>query len=392
MRQLLKESHYYFVYCKEKLMTWIYQRSSWPAFVWDDQFLMKKLSSVRYKQGWLLGQMSMLGFQVQREASLTTLIEDTINTSAIEGKILNRQEVRSSIAKRLGIDIGGLVHVSRDVEGIVEIMLDATQQYDIPLTAERLFDWHAALFPTGRSGMNRITVSAWRKKGSGPMQVVSGPLGREQVYFEAPESERLEEEMNQFLKWFESDSSEDPILKAAIAHFGFVTIHPFDDGNGRIARAIADMALARSDESKERYYSMSSQIERERKEYYLQLESQQRSDLDITEWLDWFLDCLSRALDTAQNTLEGIFYKTYVWDKILISPVNERQKLILERMLNGFKGYINTSKYAKIAKCSSDTALRDINALVNWGILVKNPGKGRSTSYRLPTKEELRQD
>jgi Fic family protein len=371
-------------------MSYIHEQPEWPDFTWNDSELSPALSELRHRQGRLLGRMEALGFNLRAEASLTMLTSDVLTSSAIEGEHLNPKEVRSSIARRLGIDVGGYVPASRDVEGIVEMMLDATQNYAQPLTDERLFGWHAALFPTGRSGMHRITVAGWRTGEAGPMQVVSGPIGREKVHFEAPAAERLSHEMTAFIDWFNAaDHALDPILKTAIAHFWFVTIHPFEDGNGRIARAIADMALARADQSKDRFYSMSSQIEAERKEYYRQLESQQRGSLDITAWLKWFLECLDRALSRAEETLETVLNKARLWDAISRDPVNERQRLIINRMLDGFKGHLNTSKYAKLAKCSNDTALRDIRDLVKRGVLIQNPGGGRSTSYRLAHPDEL---
>jgi Fic family protein len=286
--------------------------------------------------------------------------------------------------------VGGLVRPGRHVEGIVEMTLDATQQFELPLTRERLFGWHAALFPAARSGLRRITVGAWRPEQAGAMQVVSGPLGRERVHFEAPAAGRLESEMTRFLAWFDAPTSIDPVLRAGVAHFWFVTIHPFEDGNGRIARAIADMALARADGTKERFYSMSSQVEAERQEYYLQLEAAQRGSLDITAWLVWFLGCLDRAVRGADTTLSAVLCKAELWRRINRRSVNERQRLVINRMLSGFQGFLTTSKYAKLANCSPDTALRDIRDLIEWGILVQNPGGGRSTSYRLPDPETMR--
>ena len=370
-------------------MTWIHETPDWPDFTWDSHALAQKLADIRHRQGRLLGRMESLGFDLRREASLDTLTTDVVKSSAIEGENLNPEEVRSSIARRLGIDIGGYVPASRDVEGIVEMMIDATSRYDQPLTKDRLFDWHAALFPTGRSGMHKITVGDWRPESAGPMQVVSGPAGREKVHFEAPEAPRLDKEMKQFLKWFESEGDTDPVLDAGIAHLWFVTIHPFEDGNGRIARAIADMALARADQTRDRFYSMSAQIESERKAYYDRLERQQRNSTDITEWLDWFLDCLGRAIDSAEDMLAAVLYKAEIWEVANQTGVNDRQRLILNRMLDGFQGHMNTSKYAKIAKCSTDTALRDIRHLIDLGLFIQNPGGGRSTSYRLPEIEEL---
>jgi Fic family protein len=297
--------------------------------------------------------------------------------------VLDVEQVRSSIARQLGLDVASIGPASRDVEGIVEMMLDATQHYADPVTAERLFGWHALLFPTGRSGMRRITVGAWRPVEAGAMQVVSGPIGRESVHFEAPEAARLEAEMAAFLKWLNTDGNVDPVLKAGIAHFHFVTIHPFEDGNGRIGRAIADLELARADSTSERFYSMSAQIESERKDYYLQLERGQRGSLDITLWLEWFLQCLGRAIEAAEQTLSGVLLKAKRWDQINREPVNERQRKILNRLIDGFEGKLTTSKYGKIAKCSEDTALRDIQSLIKRGILTQNEGGGRSTSYSL---------
>jgi Fic family protein len=363
---------------------WIYDHQSWPNFTWDAEALASKLADVRHRQGRLLGRMEGLGFELKRETSLSTLTNDVVKSSAIEGEILNPEEVRSSIARRLGINAAGLVSASRNVEAIVEMMLDATQHFAKPLTNDRLFGWHAALFPTGRSGMLRITVGNWRTVDAGPMQVVSGPIGREKVHFEAPSADRLETEMAAFLRWFEQDSTLDPVLKAGIAHLWFVTIHPFDDGNGRIARAIGDMALARAEGAADRFYSLSSQIEGERKSYYDQLEKQQRGSPNITGWLEWFLDCLGRALVNAGGTLEAVFFKARLWNKINQHPVNERQRLIINRMLeNGFVGHMNTAKYAMLAKCSSDTALRDIQELKGRGVFIQNESGGRSTSYRL---------
>ena len=365
------------------IVAYIHELAEWPKLIWDSRTLAAPLAAVRHKQGRHLGKMEALGFDLRVEASLTILTEEVVKSSAIEGEHLNRDEVRSSIAQQLGIDFAGLPKPGRDVDGVVEMMLDATREYDKPLTDERLFSWHAALFPTGRSGMHRITVGDWRKSEGGPMRVVSGPLGKERVHFQAPEGERLNGEMRRFLEWFESPAAIDPVLKAGVAHFWFVTIHPFDDGNGRIARAIADLALARADNTKDRFYSMSSGIEAQRREYYAQLESAQRSSLDITAWLVWFLECLDRTLDEADKSLDAVLHKARLWQKINPQPVNERQRKVINRLLDGFEGHLTTSKYAKLAKCSTDTALRDIRELLERGILVKNPGGGRSTSYRL---------
>ena len=371
-------------------MTWIYEYPDWPAFRWDDSALAASLAAVRHQQGRLLGRMESLGFDLRREASLSTLTDDVLTSSAIEGELLDSKEVRSSIARRLGIDIGGLVPTPRRVEGVVEMMLDATQNHGDALTAARLCGWHAALFPTGHSGMHQITVGAWRTEAAGTMRVVSGPLGHEQVHFVAPPAARLDAYMDDFLGWFEGTGDIDPVLKAALAHLWFVTIHPFEDGNGRIGRAVADMALARADGSRDRFYSLSAQIEMRRKHYYLQLERQQRSDLDATEWIDWFLECLRGAFTSADGVLRAVLYKAQLWQKVNRGGVNQRQRQVLTRMLDEFQGYLNTSKYAKLGKCSTDTALRDIRDLLDRGVLVQNPGRGRSTSYRLPTSEELK--
>ena len=366
-----------------EIMNYIHELSGWPELVWDAARLTPLLAKVRHRQGRLIGRMEGLGFSLRSEASLSALTADVVKSSAIEGEVLDVEQVRSSIARKLGLDVASIGPASRDVEGIVEMMLDATQHYADPVTAERLFGWHASLFPTGRSGMRRITVGAWRPVEAGAMQVVSGPIRRESVHFEAPEAARLEAEMAAFLKWLNTDGNVDPVLKAGIAHFHFVTIHPFEDGNGRIGRAIADLELARADSTSERFYSMSAQIESERKEYYLQLERGQRGSLDITLWLEWFLQCLGRAIEAAEQTLSGVLRKAKRWDQINHEPVNERQRKILNRLIDGFEGKLTTSKYGKIAKCSEDTALRDIQSLIKRGILTQNEGGGRSTSYSL---------
>lgn len=366
---------------------WIHEHKNWPDFTWNDKAIASKLANIRHHQGRFLGRMEGLGFELKREASLSTLTNDVVKSSAIEGEALNPEEVRSSIARRLGIDVAGLIPASRNVESIVEMMLDATQNFSKPLTKDRLFGWHAALFPTGRSSMHKITVGGWRTSDVGPMQVVSGPAGREKVHFEAPSADRLEKEMATFLAWLDRKTDLDPVLKAGIAHLWFVTIHPFEDGNGRITRAIGDMALAQADGTPDRFYSLSSQIELERKSYYDRLEQQQRSTPEITDWLGWFLDALGRAISNAEKTLGNVLFKAQLWDKINQNPVNKRQRLIINRMLeDDFKGYMNTSKYAKMAKCSNDTALRDIQDLKARGIFIQNPGGGRSTTYRLPER------
>ena len=327
--------------------------------------------------------MEGLGFQFRKEAVLNSLTEEVLKSSEIEGEKLDRDQVRSSIARRLGIDIGGLMPADRDVEGVVEMMLDATQHYDRPLTAHRLFDWHAALFPTGRSGMSKISVGAWRDDRKGPMQVLSGPIGKEHVHYEAPVASRLREEMKKFLEWLGRENSTDLVLKAGVAHLWFVTIHPFDDGNGRIARAIADMVLARSERSPQRFYSMSAQIRQERKEYYEILELTQKGDLEITRWLEWFLACLGRAFDGAETILATVLSKARFWDQFAGAEFSERQRSMINRLLNGFEGKLTSSKWAKLEKCSQDTALRDIEDLMKRGVLTKDSAGGRSTSYSL---------
>lgn len=362
---------------------YIHQIEEWPAFKWDQERLVPLLAIIRHKQGRLLGRMESLGFSLQDEAVLKTLTLDILKSHEIEGEMLNSDQVRSSIARRLGMDIGGLVPLDRNVEGAVEMMLDATRHYNEPLSNERLFNWHAALFPTGRSGMYKINVAAWRDSSKGPMQVVSGPLGRERVHFEAPDAPLLDTEMSRLIGWFNDEVKTDPVLKAGIAHLWFVTIHPFDDGNGRIARAIADMQLARSDGTHQRFYSMSAQIQRERKTYYDMLEATQKATLDITNWLEWFLSCLDRALINTEGTLVGVLRKARFWEKHTETQLNARQRLMLNKLLDGFEGKLTTSKWAKIAKCSSDTALRDIQDLTDRGTLIKDSSGGRSTNYLL---------
>lgn len=364
-------------------MAYIHECEDWPNFVWQDDVLATSLAHVRHRQGRLIGRMESLGFRLREEAVLRTLTEDVLTSSAIEGEQLDADQVRSSIARRLGMDVAGLVPAERDVEGVVEMMLDATRNYAQPLEQDRLFGWHAALFPTGRSGMTRIIVGGWRDDGSGPMQVVSGPIGRERVHYQAPVAARVPTEMSAFLTWFERAKQVDPVLVAGIAHLWFVTIHPFEDGNGRIARAIADLALARSEASAQRFYSMSSQIRAERNRYYDMLEATQKGGLDITPWLQWFLDCLDRAFDRADETLSAVLAKAQFWEAIKDQPLNDRQRQVLNRLLDGFDGKLTSSKWAKLAKCSQDTASRDIDDLIAKGILVRGPAGGRSTSYEL---------
>ncbi len=369
-------------------MQYIHQLSAWPNFRWDIAVLPTPLGAVRHMQGKLAGSMSALGFVLQQEALLETLTLDVVKSNEIEGSFLNPQAVRSSIARRLGMDISGMIPADRQVDGVVDMMLDATRQCNQPLSAERLFGWHAALFPTGRSGMYAIRVGAWRDDAAGPMQVVSGGIGRERVHFQAPDAVRVDREMNAFIEWFNRDEPLDPVLKAAIAHLWFVTIHPFDDGNGRIARAIADMQLARADGGSQRFYSMSAQIQLERSRYYEVLESTQKGNLDITEWLLWFLACLHSALKNTDHILAQVLAKATFWEKHRATILNERQRLLLNKLFDGFEGKLNTSKWAKIAKCSPDTALRDIQDLVSKGILQKKAAGGRSTHYELVTGEK----
>ena len=365
------------------MSTYIYELRDWPRFIWNHETLSGPLAAARHQQGRLIGQMEALGFKVKEEAVLRTLTEDVLKSSEIEGDRLDADQVRSSVARRLGMDIGGLKAADRHVEGVVEMMLDATQRYDQPLIEERLFGWHASLFPTGRSGMHPITVGMWRDDRTASMQVVSGPVGRERLHFEAPAAARLQSEMRRFLDWFNGDATTEPVLKAAQAHLWFVTIHPFDDGNGRIARAIADMSLARSEGSSQRFYSMSAQIREERGDYYRILEQTQGGTMDITPWMEWFLGRLTRAIAGAQTGLSGAIARARYWEKLRDVPLNERQRLVINRLLEGFEGKLTTSKWAALTKSSQDTALRDIQQLVERGVLVRNRAGGRSTSYSL---------
>jgi Fic family protein len=362
---------------------YIYERKEWPEFAWDAGKLAPLLAEARHLQGRLLGRMEALGFQLREEATLQTLTQDVVKTSEIEGEKLDAAQVRSSLARRMGMDIGALPPIDRNVEGIVEVMLDATRKHDAPLTRERLFGWHAALFPTGRSGMRRIVAGAWRTNDSGDMQIVSGPIGRETVHYEAPGHDRLKKEMARFIKWCNSPPDMDPVIKSALAHFWFVTIHPFEDGNGRIARAIADMLLARSEKTSQRFYSMSSQIQRERNDYYLVLEDCQKGTLDITRWMEWFLNCLKRAMAASEQTLEAVLLKAGFWKAHAGESFNDRQRKVINRLLDGFEGKLTSSKWAKLTKSSQDTALRDISDLVDRQILTKAEAGGRSTSYEL---------
>lgn len=362
---------------------YIHQLPDWPKFNWSHERIAKQLATVRHRQGRFIGRMEGLGFPLRAEAMLQSLTEEVIKSSEIEGEVLDKNQVRSSIARRLGMDIGAILPADRHVEGVVEMMLDATQNYRGQLTTQRLYDWHAALFPTGRSGMTQITVGAWRKTNADPMQVVSGPVGREHVHYEAPPAAKLNDEMDKFLAWFNRNEPIDEVLRAAIAHLWYVTIHPFEDGNGRIARAIADMALARSENSPHRFYSMSAQIRVERKAYYDVLAATQKGGLDITEWLEWFLGCLNRAFDGAETILGSVLKKARFWEARGDQQFNERQRKILNRLLDGFEGKLTSSKWAALGKCSQDTASRDIDDLVKRGILIKDAAGGRSTSYSM---------
>ncbi len=363
---------------------YVHERPEWPRLHWNSETLADVLADVRHRQGRLLGQMEALGFGLREEAVLRTLTEDVVKSSEIEGEKLDAEAVRSSIARRLGMDAGGLkAAADRNVEGVVEMTLDATRNYDKPLTEERLFGWHASLFPTGRSGMRRIRVGTWRDDRDGPMQVVSGAVGRERVHFEAPAAPRLDREMAGFLEWLNSGETIDPVMKAGLAHLWFVTIHPFDDGNGRIARAIADLCLARSEQSSQRFYSMSAQIRQERKAYYDVLEETHKDGTDITPWQAWFLGCLGRAIGEAETLLGSVLAKARFWESVGQTRVNERQRLVLNKLLDGFEGKLTTSKWAKLTDTSQDTAYRDILDLLGRGILVRGAAGGRSTSYVL---------
>lgn len=364
-------------------MTYIHQLPDWPALRWDQEALAAPLAEIRHRQGRLLGRMEGLGFALQKEAELETLTLDVLKSSEIEGERLNPEQVRSSIARRLGLDAGGTGLPDRDVEGVVEMMLDATQKFAAPLTADRLFAWHAALFPTGRSGLRKIVAGAWRDDATGPMQVVSGPVGKEKVHYEAPAAPLLPDEMGRFLRWANEADRTDAVLRAALAHLWFVTIHPFDDGNGRIARTIADWQLARSENSVQRFYSMSAQIRYERNDYYDILERTQNSTLDVTPWMEWFLGCLGRALDGTEATLEAVMRQARFWERAARLTINNRQRLVLNRLLDGFTGKLTTKKWAVLAKSSHDTALRDIQGLIDQNLLKKNEAGGRSTSYSL---------
>jgi Fic family protein len=365
---------------------YIWQANDWPNWRFDLAALARPLAEVSRAQGLLMGRLADVGMALRDQASLSALTEDVIKTSEIEGERLNAMSVRSSIARRLGVDIGALAPVDRHVEGVVEMVLDATANCNAPVTRERLFGWHAALFPTGYSGLARIKVGAWRDDATGPMQVVSGPLGRQRVHYQAPAADRLGPETTRFLVWADGATGEPPLIKAGLAHLWFVTLHPFDDGNGRIARAVGDLFLARADGSPQRFYSLSAQIQRERKTYYDILERTQKQSLDVTAWLAWFLTALHRAVDQAQHTLDAVLVKTRFWQRWAgpaSAPLNERQLKLVNRLLDGFEGKLTSSKWAAIATCSPDTALRDITDLLARGVLRKSDAGGRSTNYEL---------
>ena len=365
-----------------RMKAFIHQKDNWPEFTWNSNDFLDLLSEARNLQGRLIGKMETLGFDLRNEAILDTLTLDVLKSSEIEGEFLNPDQVRSSIARRLGMEIAGAVESDRSVERVVGMMIDATQNCFAPLTVDRLFNWHAALFPTGRSGMYKITVADWRKDTTGPMQVVSGAMGKEKVHFQAPDSDVVEKEMTRFIDWF-NNSKIDLVIKAAIAHIWFVTIHPFEDGNGRITRALTDMLLAQSDKSNQRFYSMSAQIRLERKQYYEILEKTQKGNLDITNWIIWFLNCLINALKSTNSILTRVLFKADFWQKHIDTAINDRQRKLLNKLMDDFDGKLTSSKWAKIAKCSKDSAVRDINDLIEKGILQKEPAGGRSTNYEL---------
>lgn len=362
---------------------YIHQLAHWPQFTWRLEELLYLLTEVRNLQGRILGRMEYLGFDLRNEASLAMLALDVVKSTEIEGEFFNVDQVRSSIARRLGIEIAASFPSDRKIDGMVEMLLDAVQHCADPLTFDRLFGWHASLFPAGRSGMYKITVGDWRTDSTGPMQVVSGAMGKEKVHFEAPSSDLIEAEMSRFLNWFNTEKELDLVLKAAVAHLWFITIHPFDDGNGRMARALTDMLLSQSDRSVQRFYSMSAQIRIERKRYYELLEKTQKGNLDITEWILWFLTCLKEALMATNATLNQVLAKANFWRENAHISLNERQILLLNKVLDGFDGKLTSSKWAKIAKCSKDTAIRDINDLIGKNILKKEESGGRSTNYEL---------
>lgn len=365
---------------------YIYQQTDWPHFKWDYGKLLFLLTEVRNLQGQVVGKMGALGFDLRDQANLEILTQDVLKSTEIEGEMLNPEQVRSSVARRLGLDISGLVHSDRNVDGVVEMTIDATENYNKPLNKEKLFAWHSALFPAGYSGMYKVLTGHWRDDSTGPMQVVSGPMGKERIHYQAPPATSVGIEMNRFLAWINKKQDMDPVIKAAISHLWFVSVHPFEDGNGRVARAITDMNLAQSDNQPYRFYSMSSQIRTERKQYYDILEKTQKGNLDITDWLEWFLNCLLHALKSSEGILEKVIFRHNFWMKNASMIKNDRQRKLLNILLEGFDGKLTTSKWAKIGKCSQDTAARDIQDLIAKGILFKLPEGGRSTAYDLVTK------
>lgn len=362
---------------------YIWDDATWPAFRWEDGRLLEPLSTARLKQGRLLGSMARLGFELKQEAQLEALTEDVIKSSEIEGEVLDRDSVRSSIARRLGVPDAAVAPADRRSEGVVEVMLDATGNFKSELAAERLFAWQAALFPTGYSGLHKIKTGAWRDDSDGSMQVVSGPVGRQRVHYEGPPADRVDAEMSRFLEWFNTRDGIEGLLRAGLAHLWFVTIHPFEDGNGRIARSIADKALAQSENSGQRFYSMSSQIRKDRAAYYGTLERTQKGSLDVTDWLVWFLECFARAIDGAEEGCAHVLRKADFWQRYAREPFTDRQKKVLNRYLDGFEGNFTAKKWAAIGKCSVPTAQRDINELLERGVLRRNPGRGKKTTYEL---------
>lgn len=365
---------------------YIWQREDWPQFRWNKDYVNVRLSSVRYAQGSLAGKLGAMGFHISSNAMLNAMADDVVASSEIEGVVLNREEVRSSVARHLGLETEGLPVASHYIEGVVEVMMDAVRNVAEPLTAERLFGWHAALFPTGRSGAWKIVVADWRQS-TEAMQVVSGPMGKEKVHFQAPDSKDVPRLMDDFLRWVNDDQQLDLVIKAAIAHLWFVTIHPFEDGNGRLTRTITDMLMTRADQMPHRFYSVSAEILQRRNQYYDVLESTQNGNMDITDWLMWFLDTVERAIENADGKVSAIMDKTRFWDANEQMEMNDRQRKLVNRLLDGFEGKLTTGKWAKIAKCSPDTALRDIQDLIQKGVLRKNDAGGRSTSYELIIKD-----
>lgn len=362
---------------------YIYEQPDWPHFKWNSEKLLTLLTEVRNLQGQVVGKMGTLGFDLKNQANLEILTQDVLKSTEIEGELLNPDQVRSSVARRLGLDVSGLVHSDRNVDGVVEMMIDATENFDKPFSKDRLFAWHSALFPTAYSGMHKVLVGQWRDDSTGPMQVVSGPMGKETVHYQAPPANNIDSEMKKFIVWINKKQNNDLVIKAALAHLWFVTLHPFEDGNGRIARAITDMNLSQSDNQSYRFYSMSTQIRKERKKYYEILGKTQRGNIDITEWLDWFLNCLLRALKSSESILQKVIFKHNFWLNNSLLIKNERQVKLLNRLLDGFDGKLTSTKWAKMGKCSQDTATRDIQDLIEKEILYKLPGGGRSTGYDL---------